>query len=846
MSQSFLETESAHHNIMYWWHGVIVDDKYWAGCTDSDISNENSKIHHAKNLSNSPKKGWGKRYKVAVVGRHYAVKGNLEEADLLEMAEVVYPVTAGSGLGGTKQTSGLRQGAHVIGFYADGKEGRNPVILGSFGVNEQNEPSIFPGDPNEFFKLRTANKGQCGEKLKKVSEKDQNLGSGKRPMESAESPLQASQSHKTKAEDGSLSAEVKPSYGCEGPSGFISQIKSLLNTLSNIINLTKQGLTDLTANTQSMISSITNQISALANGLMDRMRGYVVNKINNGVKDVMNLLPPFLRPDFNLKTQGALGALACAFNNIKNSILGIVKDLIKQFVDNYINAPLCAATSFVGSLIGNVIGQVNDAISGALGIINSLINIGSGFADKALDVLDIALDILKLFDCDNDSPECPGTTKWSFWKGPNEVLVKIQEGAARNALPGSGDSNPCNSRQVPCGPPSVQITGGGGAGAVANPVVSVTGAILGLDFSAFGSGFTFSPQINVVDSCGTGGGAVIQPIMKPTGTFNEFQEEILELTGAVVVDSGSQYLPIPNGTTGGNGLIFSKPDDTILFKTGTTQVINGKEVGGTGFEIYPVGTTFSVIAGDEIYLPPATTAEIFDQEGNVVQTLNGLGQLTRLDIEATGTMTAPYNTNVITTPSIEIPLSSISTQTGGVPVPTTITSNQLGTLTNIPSNQISNPVPTTITSNQLGTLTNTPSNQLVPLTNTPLNQISYPVVLIIREVFIVDPGFGYTANDIISIQDNRGAELEFRVNDVGEVTEVKVIDGGIGFTDVPFIFITSPTGYNFEAVAVFDFIPLNQIDLNNITPPVGAKIISVVDCVGKILPKREFDRVPSS
>ena len=825
MTQSCFETESAHHNIMYWWHGVIVDDKYWAGCTDSDISNENSKIHYAKNLSDSPKKGWGKRYKVAVVGRHCAVKNKPEEADLLEMAEVVYPVTAGSGLGGTKQTSGLRQGAHVVGFYADGKEGRNPVILGCFGVNEQNEPSIFPGDPNEFFKLRTANKGQCGEKLKKVSEKDQNLGSGKRPMESAESPLQASQSHKTKAEDGSLSAEVKPSYGCEGPSGFISQIKSLLNTLSNIINLTKKGLTDLTANTQSMISSITNQISALANGLMDRMRGYVVNRINNGVKDVMNLLPPFLRPDFNLKTQGALGALACAFNNIKNSILGIVKDLIKQFVDNYINAPLCAATSFVGSLVGNVIGQVNGAISGALGIINSLLNIGSGFADKALDVIDIALDILKLFDCDNDSPECPGTTKWSFWKGPNEVLVNIQEGAARTvknvlnevetALPGSTEgaaANPCNSRQVPCGPPSVQITGGGGAGAVANPVVSVAGAILGLDFSAFGSGFTSSPQINVVDSCGTGGGAVIQPIMKPTGTFNEFQEEILELTGAVVVDSGSQYLPTPNGTTGGNGLIFSKPDDTILFKTGTTQVINGKEVKGTGYDVYACGTTISVVEGDEIYLPSATITQIFDSNGNVVQTLNGLGQITKLNIEASGTLTTPCNPeNIIATPPIEVPLSSISTQTGGAPLPTTII-----------------------------------SNQLVPLTNTPLNQISYPVVPIIREVFIVDPGFGYTENDIISIQNNKGAELEFEVNDVGEVTEVKVIDGGIGFTDVPFIFITSPTGYNFEAVAVFDFIPLNQIDLNNITPPVGAKIISVVDCVGKILPKREFDRVPSS
>ena len=808
MTQSFFETESAHTNIMYWWHGVIVDDKFWSGCADSDISNEHSKLHQARKLEERPKKGWGKRYKVSIVGRHYAVKGNPEEADLLEMAEVVYPVTAGTGLGGSKQTSALRQGAHVIGFYADGKEGRNPVILGAFGVNEQNEPIIFPGDPTQFFQLRSGNKGLCGEKLKPVSEKDQNLETDRRPIEAIESPLQVSQSHKTKVEDGNIVEEIKPTFGCETPQGIISQIKSLLNKLSNIINLTKQGLTDLTSSLQSIIQSITSQITGLANGLLDRMNGYLVNKINNGVKDVMNMLPPFLRPDFNLNIQNALDGLSCNFNNIKNAVLNVVKNLVKQFIDNYVNAPLCAATSFLGGLLGNVIGQVNGAVDGAVGAINSILDIGAGFANSALDVVDVALDLLKLFDCDKDSPECPGTVKWSFWRGPNEIAVSVQEGAARlvnnilqeveTVLPGSAEgaaANPCNSRQIPCGPPATQIIGGGGSGAAANPVVSSTGKILGLDFSSFGSGFTSSPQMNVVDSCGTGGGAVIQPIMQPTGTFNEFQEEILELTGAVVLDSGTQYLPAPNGTTGGNGLIFSQPSDTILFKTGSTQVINGKEIKGTGYDVYKYGTTFQVKAGDEVYLPSATLAEIYNSNSEVVQTLTGLGQITKIDIKFSGTLTAPYNPdNVPTLPPIEVPLSAADT--------------------------------------------------LLP--PTPSKKPSYPVVAEIESVFIKNPGFGYTKDDIIVIQNNKGAELEFKVNDVGEVIEVVIINGGIGFTDVPFIAISSSTGYNFEAVAVFKFKPLSEIDLNNITPPPGAKLISVIDCVGKVQPEQKFDKVPNS
>jgi hypothetical protein len=808
MTQSFFETESAHTNIMYWWHGVIVDDKFWSGCADSDISNEHSKLHQARKLEERPKKGWGKRYKVSIVGRHYAIKGKPEEADLLEMAEVVYPVTAGTGLGGSKQTSALRQGSHVIGFYADGKEGRNPVILGAFGVNEQNEPTIFPGDPPQFFQLRSGNKGICGEKLKPVSEKDQNLETDKRPIESPDSPLQASQSHKTKVQDGNLVEEIKPPFACETPQGIISQIKSLLNKLSNIINLAKQGLTDLTSNLQSIISSITSQITGLANGLMDRMRGYLVNKINNGIKDVMNALPPFLRPDFNLNVQGALGALACAFNSIKNGLFNVVKDLVKQFIDNNVNAPLCAATSFLGGLLGNLIGQINGAVDGAVGAINSILDIGAGFANSALDVVDVALDLLKLFDCSKDSPECPGTVKWTFWRGPSEIAVKVQEGAARivgnilneveTVLPGSAEgaaANPCNSRQIPCGPPATQIIGGGGFGAAANPVVSSTGKILGLDFSSFGSGFTSSPQMNVVDSCGTGGGAVIQPIMQPTGTFNEFQEEILELTGAVVLDSGTQYLPAPNGTTGGNGLIFSQPSDTILFKTGSTQVINGKEIKGTGYDVYKYGTTFQVKAGDEVYLPSATLAEIYNSNGEVVQTLTGLGQITKIDIKFSGTLTAPYNPdNVPTLPLIEVPLSAADT--------------------------------------------------LLPPTLS--KKPSYPVVAEIESVFVKNPGFGYTKNDIIVIQNNKGAELEFKVNDVGEVIEVVVINGGIGFADVPFIAISSPTGYNFEAVAVFKFKPLSEIDINNIIPPPGAKLISVIDCVGKVQPEQKFDKVPNS
>jgi hypothetical protein len=546
------------------------------------------------------------------------------------------------------------------------------------------------------------------------------------------------------------------------------------------------------------------------------MRGFVVNVINGAIKDVMNLLPPFLRPNANFRTQGVLGGLACAFNKVKDKITDIVKDLAKQFVDNYVNAPLCAATSFLGSLLGNVIGEINGALDTATSEINKVLQIGNKFAGKALDVLGFVLDLLKLFECEEDEAKCPDTTQWSFWNGPKDFLAQIPDAVnqkveniineVETVLPGSAEgaaANPCNSRQIPCGPPRVQITGGGGSGAQANAVVSATGAVLGLDFSVFGTNYISEPQITLTDSCGTGGGAVFQPIMRPTGTKNQFQEDLFDLVGAIPVDSGSQYLPAPNGTTGGSGFILSGPSDTILFKTGSTQIINGREIKGTGYEVYSCGTTFEVLTEDEVYLPSGTIAEVIDREGNVVQTLTGLGQITKIVIESSGTLTAPCNPeNVVVEPVVDFPIETgIETVLGGVGSP----------------GSSSTRLPSQFTSSVVTAKSET-----------------YDVVPIIDSVFIVNPGFGFKPTDTIEILDNKGAELEFDINELGQVTEVRVLKGGLGFNTVPTIRIESQTGFNFEAVAVFNFVPLAEVELNNITPPPGARFVSVVDCVGKI------------
>ena len=109
----------------FWWVGQIADDSVWR---------DNITPGKHANRQNVP--GWGRRYKVRIIGLH----DKEEEAvasDQLPWAQIMYPVTAGGGQGSAFQTANLRQGNFVFGFFLDGKEQSVPVIIGVLGNNAQ-------------------------------------------------------------------------------------------------------------------------------------------------------------------------------------------------------------------------------------------------------------------------------------------------------------------------------------------------------------------------------------------------------------------------------------------------------------------------------------------------------------------------------------------------------------------------------------------------------------------------------------------------------------------------------------------------------------------------------------
>jgi len=104
---------------------------------------------------------------------------------------------------------------------------------------------------------------------------------------------------------------------------------------------------------------------------------------------------------------------------------------------------------------------------------------------------------------------------------------------------------------------------------------------------------------------------------------------------------------------------------------------------------------------------------------------------------------------------------------------------------------------------------------------------------------IADPGFGYNCGvDQIVVTPSNGAQLEYDcVN--GSISNVRVVDPGSGFTELPEITINSDTGYNARIVPVLGFTGISTAAIG-----AGTTFIRVVDCVGTIPPRRPLDVVP--
>lgn len=578
------------------WIGQVVDDSTWR-------DNVNPKLHEKP----EDIKGWGYRYKVRIFGNQTKIKTDEEVPDeLLAMAEVLYPVTAGSGQAGSRQTPNLRQGNFVLGFYKDGLDSQQPVIMGAIATNDN---TILEGlDPEDGFMPRTGTDGLSGPIP--VAAKDQLLspnGSDK-PVREGTSVSIAAISDPMQALAGNETTALK--VADKNKENELDTIQIIIKNLLAVINRVRAASSSFFgASTapfriiKSEINKVINLVASFIKSLIQKIRGTVITALNNAVKDFVYFLFPNQRPELEQLQVQATDTIGCVFNKIIDGLVALVKGFLEEFIQNNVNAPLCAVEGAVGKLLNNGLVDVADALNSVLGPIQGIFagiegaaNVGGGLSGGIGGIIDQIAAILQFLSCD-ETQQHPKIKEWSPWAG-----IKATTPASSpllNLIAGvnlGGAAPACNVGPSLAAPPALVAIGGNAlVDAVFNPIVSAAGEIIAVDIVNPGVGYQAAPTIVVTatnDQGVIGGGAVLQPVVQNGAIID-----------VVVKESGSGFLPASNGTTVGAGnVVFSTPGQTVVFSKPPGPRISG----GT-----TLNSSFSVPSGASIpsgtFIPSGTT-----------------------------------------------------------------------------------------------------------------------------------------------------------------------------------------------------------------------------------------------
>ncbi len=538
----------------YWWIGQIAPEESWR---------DNKNGIPSANNENIP--GFGERYKVRIMGHHTAVPSELSD-DELPWATVMYPVTAGGGTGAASQSSNLRQGMFVFGFFMDGEDGQQPVIMGVVGTNSYT--AVMKNVPDAKFIPFTGLSEQYGDRLATYARKAEQGGGEVAPVaeeadgepQQNDTVIDSPEGHGSEIESGAdaESAEEtesdievpKPSH-CDdipllglqvGLSNTIKDIEKLQATLTDYRQAATKGVYDLEGQILEKKEKMRKQIMNAFKWIFDEMmkRAEIVeNNLNKMLQGPLNAGANFAASG---TYQVIVDTAACIVIGMIKAFSAYLEDLVDSILDKVINVATCFLENFIASTLAQIDNFLTQAINALFDTVAKGIDAAFGLIDTGLGIVtsvtSFIQDILSLLSCESDDG-CKEyrQSQWNMITGgesresSGDILEKVKgfseqfnqvfdftngfadalENQFNFDLDGIFDIDGCDIGPLLCGPPSIQIFGGTGAGFAANPVISESGAIIGVDIVSLGSGYGNGSYAKIIDDCGNGNGGVIVP-----------------------------------------------------------------------------------------------------------------------------------------------------------------------------------------------------------------------------------------------------------------------------------------------------------------------------------------------
>ena len=338
--------------------------------------------------------GWAWRYKVRILDKHPHSKDELPDEDL-PWAQVLMPVTAGSGAANYAQTPAINQGDTVsISYYDDDEQ--QPVITGILPRTVDVSTSE-PADGEEGYTPHTGfteNKNRLG-KIDDDESNENNTGSQPSPR-----PDQLA---------ASVGSTIVAADNCD-PNAYKSnavstEINNLLNEVANFA--------DDASRVESMITGTIDRVHALVNPYVGQMFfnlfEALIPVLNAGLSALYKkVFAIVLAKTGNavtarLAAEAALIALIPAILALQEAIqllaaqvvkqmLSKIEDLIRDTLENNDQFTTCAGTQFNGALVNSIINDIDTSIGPLLAAVSAVLSGGFSAANSIRSTIDIVRD----------------------------------------------------------------------------------------------------------------------------------------------------------------------------------------------------------------------------------------------------------------------------------------------------------------------------------------------------------------------------------------------------------------------------------------------------------------------
>ena len=363
----------------------------------------------------------GNRVKVRIVGYHpFDPEGNVLPDEDLPWAEVLADPFSGSGQGGLSKTLTLVGGEMVLGFFLDGEDAQQPVIMGLFPKYDNVKNTFTAAEMKsrkssgfEPFEAYTrANLTQPEAPAAHQTKTDLNSEKKKKNIISD----RAADNEKVRLVSNDASKKYQEKTNTTSPNwtpcknddiGKISQLVTdfieVTKGWENALDSWADPLTNTIIDIQGELDFIKGEVSGIMRGTMNEMKTALMKKINKKFKKVLSDMkkkdPKASKKEKKAKNaQKGIGTLiACAFNKALEKIGNFIKNMFKNLLGKVLNGAVCAVQEFTAGIFAKMfdvlegaLGKIMSGLNWLLGGFDSIKNVlrsASGIASKILDFI---------------------------------------------------------------------------------------------------------------------------------------------------------------------------------------------------------------------------------------------------------------------------------------------------------------------------------------------------------------------------------------------------------------------------------------------------------------------------